>query len=78
MSVRNCELCKFYCATSAQIGECRLNPPVGIPVDIMRGQLVSFWPPVTPTQWCGKWEQGSLLTVPDAKSVRAPAAEGRQ
>ena len=78
MSVRTCEICRFYSPASAQIGECRFNPPQGLPVNIQAGQLMSFWPPVQPQHWCGKWGQGSLITMPRADSLRGQVPEGKQ
>lgn len=56
-----CRDCKFYAPTDDSSGNCRHDPPIGFPSG--PNQFSSFWPPVLPGFWCGKYEK-ALVLVP--------------
>ena len=47
-----CATCKF-CRLSSKPARCQRRPPVVIQVQTY---LLSQWPVVEPTDWCGDWE----------------------
>lgn len=56
MAERRCSTCIYSHPTDGGY-QCRLNPPtvveVGSPYD--RLQLLSLWPTVNDSDWCGQW-----------------------
>ena len=50
-----CGTCKFYDPQDSAVGLCRVNRPDVILDD--DGDLVSIWPTVEKTDWCGQWER---------------------
>lgn len=54
----SCGDCKFYYPLEG--GACRKNPAQLIPLAGPQGvQLISAWPPVKDSQWCGEFRSGN-------------------
>ncbi len=54
-----CETCKFWqhndhLADNDSRGCCHIRAPIVVP--FVHGQLVTCWPDVVGTDWCGEWQ----------------------
>lgn len=45
----NCDTCRY-----SRGAECHYDPPVIVPGP--RGGIDSYWPSVSPVDWCGSWQ----------------------
>ena len=70
----NCSNCKFFIQSFShkelELGECRYNPPVLIFEEMQAG----FWPVISKTDWCGKyeWDETNHCTCGIGDDVDAP------
>ncbi len=61
MSFQRCESCRYWKPIKADLGLCRLGPPV-----IADGG--SMWPTTEPSDWCGEY---ASAVVPIPKIAKA-------
>jgi hypothetical protein len=50
MTTRTCDTCRWR----QEIGECRRMPPVTVMQTDLNGRLMTLWPRVQLTDWCGE------------------------
>lgn len=74
--MKTCGECRFFCkdAQSAVSGGCHYNPPMTLVQTLYYNQqsgmnnvdtIESWWPSVTKTDWCGKWQKKTRDQVAD-------------
>jgi len=57
MAKRTCKSCKYFHHRTGELGECRINPPTFVEFSRDPGDLglVTRFPEVSKTEWCGKF-----------------------
>lgn len=76
-----CQNCKYfaYRTITDQAGECRLNPPVALPLPTQFGiKMQSGWPPTLPESCCGQGvERSENDSIHCDKEVAAANGAGK-